>query len=57
MRLLMRAILKGEKKMSEFKQELIKLVLKYYPDYEYIEIKISKPPATFPAKVDLRLIE
>jgi len=53
----MRAILKGEKKMSEFKQELIKLVLKYYPDYEYIEIKISKPPATFPAKVDLRLIE
>lgn len=43
--------------MSEFKKELMQLILKWYPDYEYIEIKVNKPPATFSAKIDVRVME
>lgn len=43
--------------MSDFKKEFMDLVHKYYPDYEHIEIKVSKPPATFPAKIDVRVME
>jgi septum formation topological specificity factor MinE len=43
--------------MSEFKKELLAVILKYYPDYEYIEIKTSKPMATFAAKIDVRVME
>jgi dihydroneopterin aldolase len=43
--------------MSEFKREFMQLVLKYYPDYEHIEVKVSKPFATFPAKIEVRVME
>lgn len=43
--------------MSQFKTELMALIIKWYPDYEHIEIKVSKPPATFPAKIDIRVME
>jgi hypothetical protein len=47
----------GGEEMSEFKKELMYLILKWYPEYEYIEIKVNKPPVTFPAKIDVRVIE
>jgi len=43
--------------MSEFKKEILELIYKYYPDYEYIEIKVQKPMATFAPKIDVRVIE
>jgi hypothetical protein len=43
--------------MSEFKKELMSLILKWYPDYEYVEIKVMKPMATFSPKIDVRIVE
>jgi len=43
--------------MSEFKLELVELINKYYPDYEYIEIKVRKPMSTLPTKIDVRVME
>ncbi len=43
--------------MSEFKKEFLNLVNKYYPDYEYIVVKMQKPPATFSPTIDLRVME
>jgi septum formation topological specificity factor MinE len=43
--------------MSEFKKELMTLIHKYYPDYEYIEIKVNRPPDTFSATIDVRVME
>jgi hypothetical protein len=47
----------GGDEMSEFKKELMQLILKWYPDYEYIEIKVSRPPDTFLATIDVRVME
>lgn len=43
--------------MSEFKKEFVDLVKKYYPDYTYIEVKMSKPPAPIPCHIELTVIE
>jgi hypothetical protein len=43
--------------MSDFKKELVALIYKYHPDFEYIEIKIQKPMATFPTTIDVRVME
>ncbi|MFA5380283.1 MAG: hypothetical protein WC455_31265 [Dehalococcoidia bacterium] len=43
--------------MSEFKKEILELIYKYYPDYEYVEIKVMKPMATFPPKIEVRVME
>ena len=43
--------------MSDFKKEFLDLVHKYYPDYEHIEVKVSRPPDTFTARIDLRVME
>lgn len=43
--------------MSEFKKEFVDLVKKYYPDYEHIEVKMSKPPATFSPHIEVRVVE
>ena len=43
--------------MSQFKTELMALIMKWYPDYEYIEIKVQKPMATFSPTINVRVTE
>jgi hypothetical protein len=43
--------------MSEFKNELMEMVNKYYPDCKYTEIKVDKSYMTQPASMDIRVME
>jgi hypothetical protein len=49
--------MQGGDHMSEFKTELMTLILKYFPEYEHITIKVSKPMATFSPKIEYEVME
>ena len=43
--------------MSQFRDEIMQLVYKWYPDCKIIEIKVDKTYRTLPATMDVRVIE
>jgi hypothetical protein len=43
--------------MSQFRDEVIQLIMKWHPDCKFIEIKVDKTLKTLPATVDLRVVE
>lgn len=43
--------------MSQFRDEVIALIMKWYPDCKFIEIKVDKSYKTLPATIEVRVVE